>query len=292
MRLEQLRYLIEIGKYHNISEASRHLYMTPQALNLSMKSLEKELNIKLLLRQKKGVVLSNNGEELAHLAEEFLKKIAVLCNQVDFTAKRDICLPMRNTFFEIFFDDLLIFCGSSYPNINLFPHILTHEQIADELNHGSVPYILVAPPNVEDFINREQFVFHELTQLSLYCVCSSGHPLASFKKISLRDIQDTTVIVRQNSYPFVKALFSEVTIDNFLLALSEKNLLTLSQLHHGVFLNILPTSFGQKYYANQFAYIPFAEDLALHIGYITKKIFSSMSKSAKNWPCCIIFLTR
>ncbi len=62
MRSEQLEYLIEISKNKSMNATSQKLHISPQALSIAMKTLEKELNMLLLDRTKQGVELTENGK--------------------------------------------------------------------------------------------------------------------------------------------------------------------------------------------------------------------------------------
>ena len=62
MRLEQLRYLIEISKSKSLSVASETLHISQQALSLSVKEMEKELGVPLLIRSPRGIRLTQEGE--------------------------------------------------------------------------------------------------------------------------------------------------------------------------------------------------------------------------------------
>lgn len=75
MRIEQLKYLIEISKCKSMSVASENLHLTPQALSISIKNLEEELGVQLLERTNKGASLTQKGWLLTKLTEEFLNKV-------------------------------------------------------------------------------------------------------------------------------------------------------------------------------------------------------------------------
>ena len=62
MYLEQLEYLLEISKHKSIASASTMVHLTPQALSLSIKRLEEELQVPLLTRTSKGVFLTEEGK--------------------------------------------------------------------------------------------------------------------------------------------------------------------------------------------------------------------------------------
>ena len=75
MDTEQLRYLIEVSKNTSITLASEKLFITSQAISISLKKLENELGFPLLNRSYKGVSLTEEGLWLVNLAENFLSEI-------------------------------------------------------------------------------------------------------------------------------------------------------------------------------------------------------------------------
>lgn len=64
MRLEQLRYLIELERYDSLTGVSEKMHITRQALSMKMKNLEDELGSQLLVRSVKGIYFTLKGEAL------------------------------------------------------------------------------------------------------------------------------------------------------------------------------------------------------------------------------------
>ena len=62
MNILQVKYVLEIAKYQNISRAADALYVSQPALSLQIKKLEEELGFALFVRTPHGVRLSQNGE--------------------------------------------------------------------------------------------------------------------------------------------------------------------------------------------------------------------------------------
>lgn len=75
MRLEQLYYLIEISNCRSLSEASERLHISQQALNVNIKTLEKELGLVLLNRTNRGITLTKAGVVLTQKANEVLSDL-------------------------------------------------------------------------------------------------------------------------------------------------------------------------------------------------------------------------
>lgn len=64
MRLEYLRYFVEVALSHSINKAAKNLYISQPALTAAIQSLEKELGFALLNRSPNGVVLTPNGKKI------------------------------------------------------------------------------------------------------------------------------------------------------------------------------------------------------------------------------------
>lgn len=82
MELSQLKYFRMLCETKNITNAAERLYISRQCLSASMKRLEDELGVPLLIRKKEGIHLTEYGEILQSYAQkqhqlhqEYLQKI-------------------------------------------------------------------------------------------------------------------------------------------------------------------------------------------------------------------------
>jgi LysR family transcriptional regulator, transcriptional activator of the cysJI operon len=73
MNIESLRVFYKTIYFSSISTAARELYISQPATSLQIKSLEKELNTKLLERSNKGVLPTQTGEIVYRYAESILE---------------------------------------------------------------------------------------------------------------------------------------------------------------------------------------------------------------------------
>ena len=76
MRLEQFEYFTTIAYLKSMNLASEKLHVSQQTLSTSMKKLEEELNVQLLVRSHFGVSLTDEGIEFFKIAEQIQKNIA------------------------------------------------------------------------------------------------------------------------------------------------------------------------------------------------------------------------
>lgn len=65
MRLEQLQYFVQVVESHSFNRAAQHLNITQPALTNSIRALEEELGVQLLIRSRRGCVPTSWGG--AHL---------------------------------------------------------------------------------------------------------------------------------------------------------------------------------------------------------------------------------
>ena len=88
MRLEQLQCLVEVAQTGSLSKVAQQLFLTQQAVSLNIKQLEKELECELLIRSKKGVSFTPEGEETLKFAEQVLALRGDLVKRIDILQNR------------------------------------------------------------------------------------------------------------------------------------------------------------------------------------------------------------
>lgn len=83
MRLEQLRCLVEVAEHNSISKVAQQMFMTQQAVSLNIKQLEKELDCTLLIRNSKGVTLTEEGKATVAFAKQVLEQRGELAERLN-----------------------------------------------------------------------------------------------------------------------------------------------------------------------------------------------------------------
>jgi|GEM_PF-1589917 len=75
MRLDQLRFFVEVSRRRSFSLAASHLFLSQQNISAGIRKLEEELGFKLFERTHTGVVLTPLGEEVLSRAEDILERV-------------------------------------------------------------------------------------------------------------------------------------------------------------------------------------------------------------------------
>lgn len=78
MRIQQLQYLEKIVESGSINEAAKALYLSQPSLSNAIKELEQEMDLQLLVRQKSGVSLTNEGREFMIYARQILDQVKLM----------------------------------------------------------------------------------------------------------------------------------------------------------------------------------------------------------------------
>ena len=87
MNLKQLEAFVHVAEGGSFSKAAKELFLTQPTVSAHISSLEKELNVRLFIRNTKEVNLSDDGRELYKYAKQMIdlqKKI-----EERFSAKKE-----------------------------------------------------------------------------------------------------------------------------------------------------------------------------------------------------------
>lgn len=75
LRLEQLEYLQAVARFNSVKLAAEALLVAPSTISTSLHKIEKETDIKILVRTHHGVELTETAREIAEKAEEVFAKM-------------------------------------------------------------------------------------------------------------------------------------------------------------------------------------------------------------------------
>ena len=83
MRIEQLVQFCEYVSCRSLTAASQKLFMTPQALHISIKRLEEELDVRLVSKASHGLELTAAGKRFLGFAEAVLREYRSFSEELD-----------------------------------------------------------------------------------------------------------------------------------------------------------------------------------------------------------------
>lgn len=283
MRTEQIYYLDMINRYASINTAASELGISPQALSLSMKTLEDELGMPILMRTKSGSFLTTQGKELLSHGNTFLNAIENMKNN-----RPSKYSALQNGSIRLFATDGVIETVLSsaisqlyldYPNFRVQTERMKFSEIINKLTSKEdcqegigIVYHLYSNKTPITEIDTAKFVFHPFITEQYFVVAHSRFPICNYKRVSLK-----TVI----SYPNI---FYAPTVDVFKLMFKQfpdflKNSIIVD--NYALYKQMILNGAGLGLYAAsnanfieippQIKLIPFKEKIISSLGCLTRK---------------------
>lgn len=200
MRIEQLRYFLEVARCGSIRKASERLYMAQQSLSQSVKKLEEEMGAVLLERALSGVTLTREGEAVRDFAEAVLREQDKLDARMAMIAaareeeklEGELNIYAFGVFSYYLLPEVMASFRKKYPHVKLYNYMADYQIIDDILERGWGPGDLgmVVLSDVEetlhsDFMGHEDIVFEPLRKGEYRFYCAPEHPLAKKRQVSL-----------------------------------------------------------------------------------------------------------
>jgi len=191
--LRQLEVFVTTAEYKKMSLAAKHLFISQPTISQIISDLEAEYNVELFMRQKRELQITAAGEILLESAKKMLSINDTLTQDmknIHFIRPLRIAATMTigsNIIAQIIKDLIDI-----YPDIDPFvkvtntAHIellLLRNELDVALSEGVIthPEIVSTPAFVDD----------------LCIICSTAHPLAQKKRLTINDLSDQSFILRE-----------------------------------------------------------------------------------------------
>lgn len=123
MRLEQIKYLLDISKNNSITKTAEQNFISQQSLFKSIKSLEKELGCSLYKTASKKVYLTAAGSIVCNYGENIIKNYdAMLQSLASLSEPKDpvnLKILSFTALTNIFIADCINFFNKNMPNVNI-----------------------------------------------------------------------------------------------------------------------------------------------------------------------------
>ena len=245
MTLNQLKYLVTINEFGNITLASKKLNLSQPSLTMQIKKLEDELGVKIFNRKNKPFVITELGQKIISQAKKVLleeKKINDIINQDKeiFTGKLKI--GITSSLVSSISDIIISSFEKKFKNVELVISEVRSENITNaieesDIDVGITPYFLKTNNIIEQPLFYEPFVAY----------LPENHRLKNIKKLNIDDFEFENLLFTSESSILkqVSLLFKGLNL-NYTKIIESQNLQTyinLSDNGHGVvivpFLNSL-----------------------------------------------------
>ncbi len=237
MTLKQLKYAITVAETGNITEAAKRLFIAQPSLTSAIMELEKEFEITIFNRTRKGIEITIDGEEFLGYARQVLEQTNLIEERYTGTAlsKPRFCVSSQHYSFvvEAFVELLKSFEGSKY-EFHL-RETQTYDIIEDVSRHRSEIGVLFLNDFNRTIITKtlrdNNLIFEPLFTAKPHVFIGKDSPLAKKKKLTLKDLKPYPRLSYEqgehNSFYFSEEILSVEDADKELIVRDRATLFNL-----------------------------------------------------------------
>lgn len=191
--LRQLRYLVAIAEHKHFGRAAEACFATQSTLSAGLQELENLLDVKLVERSKRRVMLTPLGEEMVARARAVLRgaeDIAELAHASKEPLSGSLRLGVIPTIGPYLLPRVLPPLRKRYPDLRLYLREDMTARLLDALGDGEIDVALIALPFPTD-----ELEVRELGDDPFLLVCSGDDPLATAKAMELEHLPDERLLL-------------------------------------------------------------------------------------------------
>ena len=182
-----------VAQYKSIRTAAKNMYISPQALNKQVSTLEKKLGMPLIQRSPRGFQLTAYGELVCNYAADLLHNAKQLKDNLKnmYTERNH---PLRLAYSDNLNDSALY--------MHMVEFQAENPQCKAKIFRGNFSQVMEVACEKEHYLvvttrpsNTEGFDVTVLHKAKYYLLMSKNHPLSKMSSINLQDLADTQLIL-------------------------------------------------------------------------------------------------
>ena len=226
--LQQLRILRAVATEKNFTKAAAVLYLSQPSLSKQIKTLEKNLDILLINRERNNISLTESGKVLLQYSERILALCEESCRALIDLKNGDrgnLTVGASQTIGTYLMPRILALFAQNYPQINLKVQVNSTRIIAKKIINREIDIAVVGGEISDDLkknLTIKPFVSDELS-----LIISKSHPFAKKNQINKENLYCLDFITL-NPNSTIKNFIDNILIQN---QIETKQLKTILQLN-------------------------------------------------------------
>lgn len=198
MNLRDLKYLVALAEHRHFGRAAEACFVSQPTLSTQIKKLEDELDVTLVERNPRNVLLTDAGRDIAKRARDVLNEV----EQIRSVARRTrdpesgtLRLGIFPTLGPYLLPHVVPSLRKRFPNLELLLVEEKTEVVLQRLHDGKLDAGVLALPIHDDTLHSE-FLFEEPFVLAV----PQGHPLAKQRSLAVRDLADCQLLLLDDGH--------------------------------------------------------------------------------------------
>ncbi|GAC1402364.1 MAG: LysR family transcriptional regulator [Ktedonobacteraceae bacterium] len=195
LTFHQLSLFRAVAQHLSYTHAAEQLYLSQPAVSQQVKALERQLGLRLFARQGRGIILTPAGQELLHHAKRLLTLFAGIVpvvQQIHQIERGSVFIGSSTSAGTYIVPALLGAFHAHYPGIHITLTVVNRYAIEEYLLSHHIDLVVMS--QIE---HQERFIIEHLAPYELAVVANPFHPLVKRKGLTLSDLQEETLLLRE-----------------------------------------------------------------------------------------------
>lgn len=209
MTFTQINVFIEVVNLKNFTRAGEKLGMTQSAVSHSISGLEKHLGVKLLMRSKSGLSITQNGEIVYKKCLEIQRSYQSIYSDIIQTVElpsRTLKIGTLPSISVSILPKIIRTFNQTYPQVEIILFEGNDSEVLNWLGSKTIDIGFITLPN-------DQFDYVFIIQDEMHVVMSSDSKLSNSKSIAVKQIQgDAFIMSSSGCEPVINEIFRKGNI--------------------------------------------------------------------------------
>ncbi|MBP1627646.1 MAG: LysR family transcriptional regulator [Holophagaceae bacterium] len=193
MEIRQLRCFMSVAEHLNFTKAASRVFITQSAISYQIAELEKQLDVKLFVRDKHSVRLTPAGEVFYQDVQRIMAELDEAVEKVRMTKSGSLGkLSIGVLAAESFLPETINQFSAAHPNIAVTLNRFPIDALNTAMERGEVDIGITMSVGLADMPN---YRVHVLAADVLSAVMRPDNPLAQRERLSLTDLKDQPLIL-------------------------------------------------------------------------------------------------
>ena len=205
--IDSLKVFYVVGKTKNITKASTMLLVSQPAVSRTLKNMEKQLECQLLVRSKKGVELTKEGQLLFESSKKILESLNTTLSKILKT--KEINILVGKVLAENVLTPYINLFRKKYPNISINLRSTDINGVLAEIKSGESDFAIGYPIECITDEYEQRKIFKELHPI---LVCNSSYKDLINRTVKVSELKNYPIIISakgSTTYNFALNFFKE-----------------------------------------------------------------------------------
>nr|WP_309862049.1 LysR family transcriptional regulator [Bacillus sp. SLBN-46] len=272
LELRQLRLFIEVAKHKSITKAAENMHISQPALSKTLRALEDELGMTLIIRTNKTSDLTDAGKVVL----EYALRMTVLVDEmkttlIDMTnlSRGQINIGLPPFIGSLFFPRVMAKFHHAFPNIELNITEYGGARVVKSVEEGEFELGVAVLP-----IDEQEFSVYPIVEEEMRLVVYKDHHLSDRVEVELKELRDEEFIFYHEEFALNQIMRNHFIAAGFepkiLFKSSQWDLMT-EMVAANLGITILPQSICNRAFNSDLKVIKLQDDIMWKLAVITKK---------------------